>query len=498
MKNDKSKKGEVKSDNYKAMVRLKEFKLIAESNICACIYKEPEVLYNYKNLNLDMFLHNEWKIFFAIAKGIIIDEKKRTLDEITVNLYLEKHLKLKEKYENYGGYEVIEKITEYAKVENLESYIDELMKWNTTIELMKKGFPIADRLSDYADMSIDEIYDEYEALLNHIFLNIGDNDKMEDLADDIDALIDKWDEGDENGLPLYNMPILTQETGGLRLGNINLIGGNSGVGKSSTLRNIVLPSLAEMEEKVVIMCNEEDKSKWVRELLVWVANNVYEKDVQKYKVRNGGYTPEFKSFLKNECANWLRERKGIFIFKSFQTYSTENAVKIIRKYAHLGVNYFILDTFKASQGSNNNQPTWQSMSEDMLKLYDTIKPASLNVSLTITFQLAKNSSKQRYFTLENTGQAKSIVDTAALVIMIRKLFDDELEGENRALNVYKMGGKSGNSKIPVRLNSEKHYQAMFIVKNREGSSNEYQIIVDNDLSRNVVKEVGITSIPIDF
>ena len=82
--------------------------------------------------------------------------------------------------------------------------------------------------------------------------------------------------------------------------------------------------------------------------------------------------------------------------------------------------------------------------------------------------------------------------------MIRDLFDDELPNGKNALKVYRLDGKNGKSKIPCTLNPDKHYQIVFIVKNREGSANQYQIVVEHDMSRNIMKEIGITHVMMDF
>lgn len=90
------------------------------------------------------------------------------------------------------------------------------------------------------------------------------------------------------------------------------------------------------------------------------------------------------------------------------------------------------------------------------------------------------------------------MDVASTGIMIRNLMDDEKVGGKNELKVYRMGGKNGKTKIPVQLEHDKHYQLLFVVKNREGSANIYQIVVEHDMSRNILKEVGMTVVPQDF
>ena len=50
--------------------------------------------------------------------------------------------KLKEKYDEYGGYITLINAGSYVKVENLDGYIQELRKWNAVIKLAKRGFPV--------------------------------------------------------------------------------------------------------------------------------------------------------------------------------------------------------------------------------------------------------------------------------------------------------------------------------------------------------------------
>lgn len=481
-----------------ALKKVKEYKLIAESNIVSILWKYPEMYFNYDNIKLEHFTHNEWKVYWQIGYDIVIKERKQVLDEITVGLYLEKHNKLRDKYESYGGYNKIDLAKGYVKENNMDGYVAELNKWKTVIDLVKNKFPIADRLSDYVDMTTEEIYDEYEAILNHIFINAEGDDETYTLADGIDELIDELDEGLAVGLPLHDAPMLTHEVGGNLEGNITLMGGLSGAGKTTLSRALILPSIIENEEKIVIMINEEGKKKWQREMLIWVANNIYSKDIQKYKLRDGNFDKEFKVFLKSKCAKWIKDHKNQIILKPFKKYSTAKAIKCIKKYAHLGVKYFMLDTFKADADTSNSEVFWFNLQQSMVNIYDIIKEEALNVHIWITFQLAKSSSKQRCYTQENIGMAKNIIDVASTCIMVRKLFDDEFDGEKNALRVFKTTGKNGKTKVPVKLDKDKHYQILFITKNREGSCNEYSLVIEHDMSKNTMKEIGTTIVPADF
>lgn len=471
-----------------------EFKIPAEANVVSILYKAPDKLFD-TNLTLDDFSENTWKVFFEIIHSIVLVEKKNVVDEITIGLFLEKHLKLREKYDEYGGYATIQDAMTYIEVENFDGYVAELRKWKAVIQLCKCGFPVKQRLSDYADMTAEDIYNEHSAYLNDVFVNIDSDVKSYDICYKIHDLIEKLDAGTAIGLPYYSMPTLTKETGGQYLGSITLLGGISNAGKSTVARSTTIPSIIEKNEKIVIMVNEDSKEKWQREMLVWICNNILKFDIQKHVVRDGKYSTEVRETL-HKAANWLEEKtkNHTVTIIPFLQYQTSKAIKEIKKYAALGVKYFVLDTFKMDAGKVSAS-SWMEMQQAMVAIKDAIKAEALNVHILITFQLEKGSSVMRYYTQNNIGMAKNIVDVASTCIMIRDIFEDEYDGGKNALYVYRPEGK--NSKIVQNLTKDKKYQVFFIVKNQEGAANAYQIVAEHDKSRNIIKEIGITNISPD-
>lgn len=495
---EKKKLTPYQEEKLKCAKQVKEYKVACEANIVSIFYKKPELMYDYQ-LKLEDFSENTWRVYWQIAYDIIVKEKKSVLDDITVGLYLEKHSKLKQKYDEYGGYYTIDKATEYIKTSNISGYVNELKKWETVIRMIASGFPVTDRIKEFVDMSLDEIYKEYDALLNHIFINAEEDVMSYSLSDGIYDLIEQLNEGIAVGLPYDNMPTLTKETGGQLPGNITLVGGLSNMGKTTLTRTMLIPSAVKYGERLVILVNEEGKAKWQRELIVWVANNIYKTDLQKFVVRDGKFSDEVKELLY-KCADWIAEKSenNMLTIIPFARYETQKAIRVIKKYASLGVKYFILDTYKADAGSRSDR-MWLDMQQNMVDIYDTVKAeGGKNVHITITFQLAKSSARQRFYSQDNIGMAKSIIDPASTCLMLRDVFEDEYTGEKNALKVYRLDGKNNKSKIPVKLDHDKHYQLIFIVKNREGAANSIQIVCEHDMSRNLLKEVGFTSVPVDF
>lgn len=487
----------IKREILKLKKEVLGYKTITEANIVGMFYKNIDNL-RTSELSLKDFNDNTWKVYYAIANEIVIKEKKEVLDDITIGLFLEKHPKLKDKYDEYKGYSTINDLINMVDEKNYDGYIQELHKWGTVLTLLDRGFFVD--IKECIDMSLPEIYDLMEAMLNDSFVSNTSDEIVGsfDISHNIDALIEELDKGLQIGMPYDNMPLLNSETGGMLEGDMVLIGGLSGGGKSTFVRSAILPSAIKYGEKVLCLINEEGLQKWQSELIVWVANNIFKYDVAKWKVRNGSYTKELKEQLY-ESATWLKENSNKIIVIPFKRYRTSTAIKLLRKYHAMGVNTAIIDTMKPDSNADLNN-TWMSMMQGAVSLYDTIKRTdkTKGMRLICTFQLSKGQTTRRYFSQDSIGIAKNIIDVASQCLMIRNVLPDEFSGGKHEIKVFKLAGKNNSSKIPVELDESKHYSIVFIPKNRGGSSEAYQIVYEADLSKNIYKEIGICNINPDF
>ena len=68
--------------------QINEYKEACEANVVSILYKNPDSIFE-TNLDLDEFNNNIWRVYCTIANDIVKLEKKSSLDEITVGLYLE-------------------------------------------------------------------------------------------------------------------------------------------------------------------------------------------------------------------------------------------------------------------------------------------------------------------------------------------------------------------------------------------------------------------------
>lgn len=480
-----------------------EYKKAAEANIVSIIYKMPEIIFS-SNLTVEDFSDNAWRSFFAIAYGILIAEKKNVLDDITIGLYLEKHLKLKKVYEENGGYKTICQAKEYVDEKNFDGYLMELKKWKAVLSLCVKGFPVKSKLSKYNDMSAEEIYDELEIYLNDTFIDVSENVQSYDIFSGMKDFIDSLDKQEEHGLPFYNAPLLTAETGGFNVhGNIYGLGAGSGVGKSTMAFNYLVPSVIYNNSRIVFIINEEDERKMKKELLIWVVNNIFtskkEDMINKKTIRDGNFSEEVKEKLY-KAAEWIEEKEAQHIFTviPLERYSVNTVIKIINKYSTaFDVDMFVLDTLKESSDAKTDE-IYKSMMRDMVTLYDVVKPSAKNVGLFVTYQLGKSALKMRHFTNNEIGQAKSIVDVMSVNLMMRRPYEDELEGGTKELKCWRFDGTKKKTQIEFKLKHNEKYMITFIPKNRFGETDAHQIVSECDLGTNTYKDIGFCIVPQDW
>ena len=97
-----------------------------------------------------------------------------------------------------------------------------------------------------------------------------------------------------------------------------------------------------------------------------------------FKELNAKYSDEVKNALR-ESAKWIQEntQNHKITIVPFQNYQTQKAIKIIKKYAAMGVKYFMLDTFKMDAG-NVSEKSWLQMQQSMVDINDVVKPEANN------------------------------------------------------------------------------------------------------------------------
>ena len=489
---------EYSEEQKNCAAKILEIKTPIEANIVLSLYKEPDLLLNY-DFKVEDFLIKSYKILFEIISGMVLREKTREVNEISIGMFLEAYPALKETYEEIGGWETIQMGFNYNISANFESDYFKNIKYNVLIKLLQTGFPVYNHLEvpdkygrTWIDKDIQEIYEDIDSVIQKIFIKANANFKVEDLTDNGKQILEDWDKGLLVGLPFKGFPILTQLTGGMLPRDVILFGAPSNTGKSSFVRCMVLPSLMDKEEPSLTILNEENREKWLREELIYIANNIYKRDINKNVVKNGHFNDENKAYLY-ESLEWLEKmkEKKLMNFVSFPQYSTSQAIKTIKQSSNNGIKTVIIDTFKVDNDrASSNVKGWELLKDNMVNLYNVARERE--VCVLATCQL---NTDARYLSRNYISESKGIIESVSTAIFMRTLWSDEYPGEKNAIEVYKMDGQNKNQKTLVTLDKDKTYVLLFVDKSREGAARTIQVVVEVDWARNVIREIGFTKIP---
>jgi hypothetical protein len=297
-------------------------------------------------------------------------------------------------------------------------------------------------------------------------------------------------------LPLKNFSILTALFQGIARVCLYEFGMHSGKGKSSFACATLVLSAIEQGEKICIIANEEGIESWMNLLITTILKYMFDYGFDRQRWLQGRFSDEEKEML-NKAVEYLEDvrNKELLIFAPLQTYKMDIVKKIIKKHTFLGCNYYVFDTFKQDKAGNNDGNGWQAMMNNAMDLYDICKPVEnggLNIGLFVTFQLSKLSLNKRYLDEGDFGISKGIIDCASVAVLSRAIRPDERTGGKYPLEVYKY---ENDQKVIVKLSDKKTYYIFWIVKNRRGKTNPYQVVAEVSLDHNYFNEIGMTFIP---
>ena len=483
-----------------SLEEIKEFSKNAEADVVGTLYTNPQLFLDHDEIVTNDFIDITWRSLFHIGKKMAL-RGYMTLTPSDVEIFLEqtKNSIILENFKKNNWYDLIQECHDiYTGNDNIVAYIDNLKKWKAIREIVTDlSIKDSDEVRKLAKQSFNDLYDLFTAKLNNIFVNINEDVHTQHIADNLEELIEKADEGMKKGLPIPS-PILSETINGINLGQITLIGGQSGSGKSTWLIQQILTSVFTHEEAAVFFLNEQDASKFQQELLTWIINNIVIKDKRRFfnkvRWRDGGFSAEEFKWL-HEARTILEEKtkNNKIIIVEFKTYMHSTVKRSIKKYAAMGVKIFAIDTFKLSSDANPNKQAWLEMMQQMREFDDLVKPSNLNVSLICTLQLGKDAIVNRYLSSNNLGMSKNVIDVASVCLLIRKVHQDEYTGGKNEIKVIKCYGESTEE---VDLEKDKRHSIIFIEKNRNGIAQDFQVVAKHDFSTLRYEEIGKTYIPV--
>lgn len=468
-------------------------KTLAELQYVVSLYSNVDYYDEYK-VSAEHISNPHWKIYYGILKNMIEKKSFSVIDSVNTEMFMSsQNEKLQKLYENAGGWATIEEAKGIIESENIESYYREVLRYSAILKLNDFGFDFSDKWESLSKLNLQELSDVMTSYIDDVFVGIDmGEDEVEDIKSGMMEMIIEADKGVYNGLPVASK-LLNSTINGTVTGNITMLAGTSGVGKTYITLNQVLPTVIKEEEPILIMCNEEDKPKWQREIITWVINNVHGGDFVKSRFYQGRFTTEEWDVLK-KATDWFNKKveDKLIQFVNFSTFSMDKSIKLIRKYAtQYDIKYYIIDTLKLDNdvGSNISDNSWLQLQQNMVKLYNVIKPTAKNCHVWVTYQLNK-SNRTRYLDQSALGISKNVADVVSTLLLVRDMLENEKQGESGGLVVKKDGQQ-------IILNEDSDYMVCFIDKNRQGSTSN-QIVWRVDKGRNTMIDVGLTRVAQDY
>lgn len=460
-----------------------------------CLWRDPYLYDEYDKLNTgtdETIQSSDGRFYFSLGRSLY-QQGYRAFDDISINAYLNDKETLRKSFDDLGGFREVENLKSLVNPENVESYFDKIVKLNMLSDLARQFFQNFSDTSRFDKMSNAEVYDYFDYQLNSISLNTAKDMKVEDVCFD-DSFIDELDRGEAVGLNYgKSCPRLNYLTLGLPLGDLTMLGGFSGTGKTSfVFENMILP-MAENGTKCCIISNEMQVRAYRQLLIVHILTHEfnYWKITRKH-LKIGNFTDEQKDLLKQAASIGREKYKTIKFVKMFDN-DTPRVCKTIRKYSKLGYQMFLWDTMKSDDDSSLEM--YRQLLHTSRKVFQTASRE--NVAVVCTYQLALHLLNQRYLDANCLSNGKQIKEVFSEMIYIRPLWDDEYTGERCDCKAYTRNKRPDGTwekfTTPITLDKTKKYIVAFLDKTRNDEDKQ-QILYEANLTWNSWHEVGFCTI----
>ena len=376
-----------------------------------------------------------------------------------------------------------------VSIDNVEAYYDKIAKINTLEHLCKTSFSSFENIDKFDKMSNQDIYDYFEYQLNNISVKNSYDIKEENLIID-NEFIDECNTGDEVGISYgANCPILNYMTLGAPLGDMYMVAGHSGVGKtSSVFENMVIP-MNNDGVKVAVISNEMRSKDYKIMLLA----HILTKDLNYWKltrkqIKMGHYTDEQREML-NKAAQISKEKYNNISFIKLFDNDVNKVLKYIKKTAKKGYQVFVWDTMKSDDSTDEKM--FIQLLMNSRKVFQLASKE--NICVIPTYQLALYTVNQRYLDASCLANGKQIKEVFSEMVYMRQLWDDEYTGEKCDCKAYQLqkdeNGKYSKIKKMIDLDKDKKYIVAFLDKTRNDEDKQ-QVLYEVNGRYNSWKEIG--------
>lgn len=470
---------------------------IIESNFIFSLYKDLELFDDLEvDITSDYFELEASKIYFSMLSNMF-NQGYRSIDEISIENYLSDKPSTRNMYESFGGYRTIMELVSIVNLDNFNKYKDELFKANILKKLSDVGFDT--NKEKFSRMSTSEIYNYYEHQLNHTFIDVESDVKIEDF-DITDNYLNKINEGNDLGASISSaLPRLNSDMGGIRDRNVVIVSASTGVGKTSFVFGCMILPLIKQGIKTAIISNEQglDDFRAVMLSSVLFTEFSYYK-ITRRRIMAGKFNEEEWDMLK-KAKDFINQKYTPYLkfIKMFE-YNVVKTQKVIKKLAREGFSKFVYDVFKSVDSSSSDSV---GMMVELSKAFFNLAD-KLDISVVITQQTALYNKTVRYLNESHLSGSKQVSEIASQVIMLREVWEDEYSGGKYDIAPYNyLKTTDGYAKDETghgireicEINKEDRNLVVFLSKNRFGA-NSKTYVLKHIANYNVFQELGYCNI----
>ena len=263
--------------------------------------------------------------------------------------------------------------------------------------------------------------------LNDILINQGKVELLNTLNNslefEIEGLQDITNEKMDNGnieTIFFGMEALDKQFGGCRFGELTIVSGQPGAGKSSILNQIIC-DFVNQDEKVFYYSGEFPKSKakrWLYTVLAGAESLTEEIDKhkrrKKYILKNG---------IEEQIDNWAKNK--IFIYDK-GTEAKQNELFTIMKYGYKkhGIRLFFLDNLMTIGLDEINDDKYENQKNFLTELHDFAVGYNIHVFLVAHPKKTENKKIQELSFYDIAGSS-NIPNLADNILFMKRLNDKE-------------------------------------------------------------------------
>lgn len=464
-----------------------------EACFVMCLWKDLSRYDDYRTVNTgkDKTLQNEDACFYFSIGRSIRELGHQSIDNVTIANFLQGKPFITERFEEMGGWRTCQDMLALVSPENTEAYFDQIAKMNTLSIMCKKYDELFTDVGRFNKATNEDVYNTFELLNNSVSLTTGHSSKIEDLTVD-ESYIQECNAGMDVGLNYgKGLPLLNYLTCGIPVGDMYLLAGHSGVGKSSAIFETMVIPLSEQGIKVAIISNEMVSKAYKNLLLIHVlTRDLNYWKITRKKLKLGHFSDDELEMLRKAAEIIKIKYNNIQFIKMFENESSK-VCQYIKRLARTGTKAIVYDTMKADDSSTTDGQMWQALLQNSRKIFNVVSKEQ--VACVCTFQLALHSTNQRWLDATCLSNSKQIKEVVSELVMCRKLWQDEYTGQKYDCKPWHRNKDNPKIKEYITLDKDKTYVVFFLNKTRNDEDGQ-TIIAEFNGAWNNWRELGYCTI----